>query len=143
MTRKSFFARMLGAVFTLLLIAACADQTTTPAPGASAQETLLTHIETDANGMVSKEAFMRRAAAMFDSMDSGKKGMMSMESAKGASDKALGNLLTHSTPDQNGMISRQAFMAHAAEMFDKMDTDKKGMMAMSAYETFIKQLSQP
>lgn len=78
---------------------------------------------------------------MFDNMDKEKKGMMTMDKAHTATYKAFEMLLVNTPANQDGMIAKDTFMQHCAEMFDQMAKDKKDMMTMSAYKKFLEQLS--
>ncbi len=139
MIRSKMYRTMIATMFGAMLGLALPVQTVVAQTTA---ETLLTHTDKNKDGMVSRAEFMESTQAMFDKMDKDKKGMMSMDAAKKTTDKALANLLTHTKTGDDKMIMRDAFMKHAGEMFDKMDTEKKGMMSMDAFKKFIEQLSQ-
>lgn len=139
MTGNKRFGKMLATLFGAMLITAL------PAAGVHAASTstenLLTHVDRNKDGMVTRDEFLKRAEEMFDKMDKAKKGMMTMDTAHSATDKALEMLLVHTPTNADGMVTKEAFMKHAAEMFDEMDKSKKGMMTMSAYKKFLEQLA--
>ena len=91
----------------------------------------------DANkdGMISRTEVMNRAAAMFDKMDSGKKGMLDEK-------KAMAFLIELQQTDgaSGSMISRTDYLKKVETAFNKMDAAKKGMLDMKQAEAFLKEL---
>jgi hypothetical protein len=91
--------------------------------------------DSNKDGMISKAEVMKRAADMFDKMDTGKKGMM--DDKKAASflfelQKTDGN--------QGAMTSRADFLKKVEAAFDKTDAGKKGMIDSKQTMAFIKEL---
>jgi Ca2+-binding EF-hand superfamily protein len=137
MIKQRIATHVIAALFGTLVIAGLPLETAY----AASVESLLTHVDRNKDGMVSRDEFLKRAEEMFNKMDKTKKGMMTMDTAHTAVDKALENLLVHTPTNADGMVTKEAFMQHAAEMFDEMDKGKKGMMTMSAYKKFLEQLA--
>jgi Ca2+-binding EF-hand superfamily protein len=137
MIKQRMATHLIAVILGTLIVAALPLETAY----AATPESLLTHVDRNKDGMVSRDEFLKRAEEMFNKMDKTKKGMMTMDTAHTAVDKALEMLLVHTPTNAEGMVTKEAFMKHAAEMFDEMDKGKKGMMTMSAYKKFIEQLS--
>ena len=91
--------------------------------------------DTNKDGMVSKAEVMKRAAEMFDKMDTGKKGMLDDK-------KAMAFLLELQKTDGNvgQMMSKADMMKKIESMFDKIDTSKKGMLDKKQAEAFLNML---
>lgn len=87
------------------------------------------------DGMISKTEVMNRAAAMFDKMDAGKKGMLDEK-------KAMAFLIELQQTDgaSGTMISRTDYLKKVETAFNKMDAAKKGMLDMKQAEAFLKEL---
>lgn len=91
--------------------------------------------DTNKDGMLSKAEVMKRAADMFDKMDTGKKGMMD--------DKQFMAFLLElqKTDGVTGqMMSKADLMKKIGSMFDKQDTSKKGMLDKKQAEAFLREL---
>jgi hypothetical protein len=91
--------------------------------------------DTNKDGMVSKAELMKRAAEMFDKMDTGKKGMLDDK-------QAMAFLLELQKTDGNigQMTSKADLMKKIETMFDKVDSGKKGMIDAKQAEAFLKSL---
>lgn len=129
-------SRVIAVLFAMLLAA----------PWAFAQNTkpelseLLIHAPPNKEGMVTREAYLRQAAAAFDAMGKDKRAAIR---ARGAStDKALTNLLVHSA-DKEGMVTRAQYLKHMGEQFDKADKARRGMMGEQNYRQFVEGLGKP
>ena len=84
----------------------------------------VTMYDVNKDGMISRVEVMKKAAEMFDKMDTGKKGMLDEK-------KAMAFLLELQKSDgapSGYMISKADLMKKVEAMFDKMDTGKKGML---------------
>lgn len=99
-------------------------------------ERFVTRYDINKDGMISRVEVMKRAAEMFDKMDTGKKGMLEEK-------KAMAFLLELQKSDgaPNTYMTSKADMMKKIEMaFDKMDTDKKGMLNMKQAEAFLREV---
>ena len=91
--------------------------------------------DTNKDGMLSKAEVMKRAADMFDKMDTGKKGMMDDK-------QFMAFLLELQKTDGvvGQMMSKADLMKKIGNMFDKQDTSKKGMLDKKQAEAFLREL---
>lgn len=99
-------------------------------------ERFVTRYDVNKDGMISRVEVMKRAAEMFDKMDTGKKGMLEEK-------KAMAFLLELQKSDgaPNTYMTSKADMMKKIEMaFDKMDTAKKGMLNMKQAEAFLREV---
>lgn len=99
-------------------------------------ERFVTKYDINKDGMISRVEVMKRAAEMFDKMDTGKKGMLEEK-------KAMAFLLELQKSDgaPNTYMTSKADMMKKIEMaFDKMDTAKKGMLNMKQAEAFLREV---
>jgi hypothetical protein len=131
---KHTLPRLTAILFAMLLAA----------PAAFAQgddlSKLLTHAPANKEGMVTREAYLKQAAAAFDTMDKDKKAALK---ARGATtDKALTNLLVHSA-DKEGTVTREQYLKYMGQQFDKADKAKRGMMGEQGYRNFVDGLAKP
>lgn len=91
--------------------------------------------DTNKDGMLSRAEVMKRAADMFDKMDTGKKGKMD--------DKQFMAFLLElqKTDGYTGqMMSKADLMKKIGGMFDKLDTGKKGMLDRKQAAAFLTEL---
>lgn len=96
----------------------------------------VTMYDVNKDGMISRVEVMKKAAEMFDKMDTGKKGMLDEK-------KAMAFLLELQKSDGGSsgyMISKADMMKKIEVMFDKMDTSKKGMLDKKQAEAFLRDL---
>ena len=96
----------------------------------------VTMYDVNKDGMISRVEVMKKAAEMFDKMDTGKKGMLDEK-------KAMAFLLELQKSDGGSsgyMISKADMMMKIEVMFDKMDTSKKGMLDKKQAEAFLRDL---
>ena len=96
----------------------------------------VTMYDVNKDGMISRVEVMKKAAEMFDKMDTGKKGMLDEK-------KAMAFLLELQKSDggtSGYMISKADMMKKIEVMFDKMDTSKKGMLDKKQAEAFLRDL---
>lgn len=99
-------------------------------------ERFVTKYDINKDGMISRVEVMKRAAEMFDKMDTGKKGMLEEK-------KAMAFLLELQKSDgaPNTYMTSKADMMKKIEMaFDKMDAAKKGMLNMKQAEAFLREV---
>ena len=90
--------------------------------------------DTSKDGMLSKAEVMKRAADMFDKMDTGKKGMVDEK-------KAIAQLLELQKTDGGSvLISRTDYLKKIDKTFDMADTNKKGMIDSKQAMFFLKEL---
>ena len=91
--------------------------------------------DTNKDGMLARAEVMKRAADMFDKMDTGKKGKMD--------DKQFMEFLLElqKTDEYKGqMMSKADLMKKIGGMFDKLDTGKKGMLDRKQAAAFLTEL---
>ena len=96
----------------------------------------VTMYDVNKDGMISRVEVMKKAAEMFDKMDTGKKGMLDDK-------KAMAFLLELQQSDggtSGYMISKADMMKKIEAMFDKMDSGKKGMLDKKQAEAFFRDL---
>lgn len=99
-------------------------------------ERFVTKYDINKDGMISRVEVMKRAAEMFDKMDTGKKGMLEEK-------KAMAFLLELQKGDgapSTYMISKADMMKKIEMAFDKMDAAKKGMLNMKQAEAFLREV---
>lgn len=99
-------------------------------------ERFVTRYDVNKDGMLSRVEVMKRAAEMFDKMDTGKKGMLDDK-------KAMAFLLELQKSDggtSNFMISKADMMKKIETAFDKLDAAKKGMINMKQAEALLREL---
>ena len=86
--------------------------------------------------MISRVEVMKRAAEMFDKMDTGKKGMLDDK-------KAMAFLLELQKTDggtSGYMMSKADVMKKIETAFDKLDAAKKGMLDKTQAEALLREL---
>ena len=99
-------------------------------------ERFVTRYNVNKDGMISRVEVMKRAAEMFDKMDTGKKGMLDDK-------KAMAFLLELKKSDgapSGYMISKADMMKKIETAFDKLDTAKKGMLDKKQTEYLLREL---
>ncbi len=103
-------------------------------------QNLLIHAPANNQGMVTRQSYLKQAAAAFDAMDKDKKARINSRSEM--SDRNLQNILVHAGPDSEGNVSKTAYMKHMGAMWDKADRARRGMMAEDSYRKFVEELSK-
>lgn len=96
----------------------------------------VTMYDVNKDGMISRVEVTKRAAEMFDKMDTGKKGMLDDK-------KTMAFLLELQKSDGGSsgyMISKADMMKKIETAFDKMDAAKKGMLDKKQTEAFFREL---
>ena len=99
-------------------------------------ERFVTRYDTNKDGMISRAEVMKRAAEMFDKMDTGKKGMLDDK-------KAMAFLLELQKTDggtSGYMMSKADVMKKIETAFDKLDAAKKGMLDKTQAEALLREL---
>ena len=99
-------------------------------------ERFVTKYDTNKDGMISRVEVVKRAAEMFDKMDTGKKGMLDDK-------KAMAFLLELQKSDggtSGYMISKADMMKKIETAFDKLDAAKKGMLNKTQAEALLREL---
>ena len=99
-------------------------------------ERFVTKYDTNKDGMISRVEVMKRAAEMFDKMDTGKKGMLDDK-------KAMAFLLELQKSDggtSGYMVSKADMMKKIETAFDKLDAAKKGMLNKVQTEALLREL---
>ncbi len=99
-------------------------------------ERFVTKYDTNKDGMLSRVEVMKRAAEMFDKMDTGKKGMLDDK-------KAMAFLLELQKSDggtSSYMVSKADMMKKIETAFDKLDAAKKGMLNKIQTEALLREL---
>ena len=99
-------------------------------------ERFVTRYDTNKDGMISRVEVMKRAAEMFDKMDTGKKGMLDDK-------KAMAFLLELQKSDggtSGYMVSKADTMKKIETAFDKLDAAKKGMLNKIQTEALLREL---
>ena len=99
-------------------------------------ERFVTKYDVNKDGMISRVEVMKRAAEMFDKMDTGKKGMLDDK-------KTMAFLLELQKSDgapSGFMISKADMMKKIETAFDKLDTAKKGMLDKKQTEYLLREL---
>lgn len=99
-------------------------------------ERFVTKYDTNKDGMISRVEVVKRAAEMFDKMDTGKKGMLDDK-------KAMAFLLELQKSDGSTsgyMISKADMMKKIEAAFDKLDAAKKGMLNKIQTEALLREL---
>ena len=99
-------------------------------------ERFVTRYDVNKDGMVSRVEVMKRAAEMFDKMDTGKKGMLESKRAM----EFLLELQKSDGAPSNNMMSKAEMMKKIETAFDKMDADRKGMLNMKQVEALLREL---
>lgn len=99
-------------------------------------ERFVTRYDVNKDGMVSRVEVMKRAAEMFDKMDTSKKGMLE-------SKKAMEFLLELQKGDgapNTYMMSKAEMMKKIETAFDKMDAARKDMLDKKQVEGLLREL---
>ena len=99
-------------------------------------ERFVTKYDINKDGMISRVEVMKRAAEMFDKMDTGKKGMLDDK-------KAMAFLLELQKTDgatSGHMMSKADMMKKIETAFDKLDSAKKGMLDKKQTEALLREL---
>ena len=99
-------------------------------------ERFVTRYDTNKDGMISRVEVMKRAAEMFDKMDTGKKGMLDDK-------KAMAFLLELQKTDggtSGYMMPKADMMKKIETAFDKLDAAKKGMLDRKQTEALLREL---
>ena len=99
-------------------------------------ERFVTKYDTNKDGMISRVEVMKRAAEMFDKMDTSKKGMLDDK-------KAMAFLLELQKSDggtSGYMVSKVDMMKKIETAFDKLDAAKKGMLNKIQTEALLREL---
>ncbi len=99
-------------------------------------ERFIAKYDVNKDGMLSRVEVMKRAAEMFDKMDTGKKGMLDDK-------KAMAFLLELQKSDgapSGYMISKADMMKKIETAFDKLDAAKKGMLEKKQADAFLREL---
>jgi hypothetical protein len=99
-------------------------------------ERFVTKYDINKDGMLSRVEVMKRAAEMFDKMDTSKKGMLE-------SKKAMAFLLELQMTDggTSGYMESKADMMKKIETaFDKLDAAKQSMLSMKQAEALLREL---
>jgi len=97
-------------------------------------------MDTDGDGMISKDEFMKYHAAVWDQMTKDSNGNMTMSDASAAF--ARGGMhvdVNKMDPDKDGTISKDEFMKYEATHWSLLPRDASGQISVADLEKAMKQ----
>jgi Ca2+-binding EF-hand superfamily protein len=139
---KAVFIFSLAGLFVLgpFVRTAFAQRSSTPkqennqALGEQDVKQLLLLMDTDKNGKISRQEYLKFIQTEFDRMDRNKNGELDakelmqskLQSTSSTGDDYVKQLLLLMDTDKNGKISREEYMKFMQAEFDRLDEDKNG-----------------